>query len=139
MEEQEKKKLILLVSAVFILGSISGWGLFRLTSRSTSTENKTGEMAALISGQEIKVGKTYGQEGGVFKDEAEGMIIVNDEGGQGTHKLIREGGESQSAHLISSVLDLNLFIDHKVKVWGETFSSDEVGWLMDVGRVEVLQ
>lgn len=74
-----------------------------------------------------------------FKDEAEGTIEKNDEMdkySQGTHKLIRSGGESQTAYLTSSVLDLDEFVGKKVKVFGETFGSSQVGWLMDVGKVE---
>lgn len=74
-----------------------------------------------------------------FKDEAEGTIEKNDEldkYSQGTHKLIRAGGESQTAYLTSSVLDLDEFVGKKVKVFGETFGSSQVGWLMDVGKVE---
>src|SRR3990167_1516281 len=45
-----------------------------------------------------------------FRDEAEGTIEKNDDldkYAQGTHKLLRSGGESQTAYLTSSVLDLN--------------------------------
>ncbi|MCR4324981.1 MAG: hypothetical protein NUV69_04825 [Candidatus Curtissbacteria bacterium] len=75
-----------------------------------------------------------------FKDEAEGTVEKNDEldkYAQGTHKLIRPGGESQTAYLTSSVLDLDEYVGKKVKVFGETFGSSQVGWLMDVGKVEV--
>ena len=75
-----------------------------------------------------------------FRDEAEGTIEKNDDldkYAQGTHKLLRSGGESQTAYLTSSVLDLNEYVGKKVKVFGETFGSSQVGWLMDVGKVEV--
>lgn len=77
-----------------------------------------------------------------FRDEAEGTIEKNDEldkYAQGTHKLIRPGGEDQTAFLTSSVLDLDEFVGKKVKVFGETFGSSQVGWLMDVGKVEVIE
>lgn len=78
-----------------------------------------------------------------FRDKAEGLIEKNDisDGenfASGTHKLIR-GDESQTAYLTSSVLDLNEYTGKKVTVYGETFSSSQVGWLMDVGRVEVVE
>ncbi len=75
-----------------------------------------------------------------FRDQAEGVIQKNDKldkYAQGTHKLIRPGGESQTAYLTSSVLDLDQYLGKKVKVFGETFGSSQVGWLMDVGKVEV--
>lgn len=74
-----------------------------------------------------------------FRDEAEGSIEKNDEldkYSQGTHKLVRPGGESQTAYLTSTVLDLDQYVGKKVKVFGETFGSSQVGWLMDVGKVE---
>lgn len=78
-----------------------------------------------------------------FRDKAEGVIEKNDVSdgenfASGTHKLIR-GDESQTAYLTSSVLDLNEYTGKKVTVYGETFSSSQVGWLMDVGRVEVVE
>ena len=77
-----------------------------------------------------------------FKDEAEGIVEKNedfDEYAQGPWKLIRSGGESQAAYLTSSVMDLDEFVGKKVKVYGETFGSDQVSWLMDVGKVEVIE
>ena len=77
-----------------------------------------------------------------FKDEAEGIVEKNDDFekyAQGPWKLIRTGGESQTAYLTSSVMDLDEFIGKKVKVYGETFGSDQVSWLMDVGKVEVIE
>ena len=52
---------------------------------------------------------------------------------------MRPGGESQNVYLTSSVVDLDLFVDHKIRIWGETFSAQKAGWLMDVGRVEVIE
>ena len=77
-----------------------------------------------------------------FRDEAEGTVEKNedlDKYAQGTHKLLRPGGESQTAYLTSSVLDLDDYVGKKVKVFGETFGSSQVGWLMDVGKVEVIE
>lgn len=77
-----------------------------------------------------------------FKDEAEGTLEKNDDldkYAQGTHKLIRPGGEDQTAYLTSSVLDLDTYVGQKIKVYGETFGSSQVGWLMDVGKVEIVE
>jgi hypothetical protein len=41
--------------------------------------------------------------------------------------------------MTSSVIDLDPFIDHKVKIWGDTFAAQKANWLMDVGRVEVVE
>lgn len=73
-----------------------------------------------------------------FKDNAEGTLRVGGIDGEGAYHLERPGGESQNVYLTSSVIDLSLFIGKKVKVWGETFAAEKAGWLMDVGRLQVL-
>lgn len=76
----------------------------------------------------------------VTRDSAEGTIEKNDdyeETAQGQWKLIRAGGESQTAYLTSSYIDLDQFVGKKVKVFGETLGTDKVAWLMDVAKVEV--
>lgn len=57
---------------------------------------------------------------------------------EGSHKLLRTGGNSQTVYLTSSVTDLDKFNGMEVKVWGETQAGNKVGWLMDVGRVEIV-
>ncbi len=126
------------LALVIILGVVSGWGLALYRQKGKS---EPGQPIAEqpIKGQ-VRVGQTYGQQDGVFKDQAVGVLAKNDEkGSEGTHKLLREGGPSQTVYLTSSVLDLDQFVGHKIQVWGETFSSQKVAWLMDVGRVKVLQ
>ena len=59
--------------------------------------------------------------------------------GEGSHRILRPGGETQTVYLTSSVIDLSPFVDHKIKVWGETFAAQKANWLMDVGRVEVIE
>lgn len=98
---------------------------------------------ALPKGKVMKRGafkKVVGsKDTSIFKDQAVGIIEKGGVDGEGTHKLIREGGPSQTAYLTSSVLDLDQFVGKKVRVWGETFAAQKAGWLMDVGRVEVLE
>ena len=75
-----------------------------------------------------------------FPDNAEGKLQINDDTNitEGSHRLIRPGGISQTAYLTSSVVDLNQFTGKCVQVWGETFAAQKAGWLMDVGRVKLL-
>ncbi|MGB9707096.1 MAG: hypothetical protein ACPLXP_03430, partial [Microgenomates group bacterium] len=75
-----------------------------------------------------------------FRDYAFGRLKINDNGDipEGSHKLIRPGGPSQTAYLTSSVVDLNQFLEKCVEVWGETFAGQKAAWLMDVGRVKIL-
>jgi len=77
-----------------------------------------------------------------FSDEAQGVLEKNtelDKYAQGPWILNRPGGEDQRAYLTSTVLDLDEFIGKEVIVYGETFGSSQVGWLLDVGKVEVIE
>ena len=122
---------------IVALGIGTGWGLAKF--QSFRREEEGGVVSTLEEGERVEVGKTYGRADHVFKDTATGVLEKNGIEGEGTHRLIREGGESQTAYLTSSVLDLDLFVGHKVQVWGETFAAQKAGWLMDVGKVKVLE
>jgi hypothetical protein len=74
----------------------------------------------------------------VFSDSAEGTVEKGGYDGEGSHKLIREGGPSQTAYLVSSVVDLDQYVGKKVKVWGQTMAAKTVAWLMDVGKIELI-
>lgn len=88
----------------------------------------------------INTGKVAGvTDEKTFKDSASGTVEKGSMNGEGTHKLVREGGESQTAFLISSVVDLDQYIGKKVKVWGQTFAAEKASWLMDVGKIEIQQ
>lgn len=74
-----------------------------------------------------------------FRDSAEGTLEAGGVNGEGTHHLVRNGGPSQNVYLTSTVIDLESFIGKKVQVWGETISARKAGWLMDVGKVKVIE
>jgi len=126
-----KKKIGIGVTIV-ILGIVSGYLLTTITGKSNTTLSP-GKSGTVSSGKTVGSADTK-----TFPDSAEGQLEVGGINGEGTHKLIRPGGESQTVYLTSSVLDLNEFVGKKVKVWGQTYSAKKAGWLMDVGRVEVL-
>ncbi|MFH1705888.1 MAG: hypothetical protein ABH867_03220 [Patescibacteria group bacterium] len=126
---------------IVFFGVLSGWGLSKLGRKGTAEKDAGGVMVETVNGkvEKLEVGKVYGIEDGSFKDSAVGVIGSGGVNGEGTHRLNREGGESQTAYLTSSVLDLDSFVGHKVEVWGETFASQKAGWLLDVGRIKVLE
>lgn len=129
-------KFLPVIIAVVLIAAGIGTGLV-FSSRQKSANLKTSEVAGEDVPKEVK--ESFAQ---TFRDEAEGTVEKNDDldkYAQGTHKLIRPGGESQTAYLTSSVLDLDEYNGKKVKVFGETFGSSQVGWLMDVGKVEVIE
>jgi hypothetical protein len=74
-----------------------------------------------------------------FKDQAEGTLKEGGIDGEGNFHLERPGGVSQNVYLTSSTVDLSLYVEKKVRVYGQTFAGQKAGWLMDVGLVEVLE
>jgi len=75
----------------------------------------------------------------VFSSSAQGILEKGGLNGEGTHHLVRDGGPSQTAYLVSSVVDLDEFVGKKVEIWGETFKGQKAGWFMDVGLVKLLE
>ncbi|SRR5258706_1127090 len=140
MTEVTPTKQSPLVLAIFvgviILGLISGYFLSRKTlavsTNSSSSTNSSGNI------KQINKGDTYGStDTKTFKDTVDGIMKKGGIGDEGQYHLVRPGGDSQNVYLTSSTVDLSLFIDRKVKVWGQTQKAQKAGWLMDVGRVEV--
>lgn len=74
-----------------------------------------------------------------FPDTAEGILKEGGIKGEGTHHLERTGGESQNVYLTSTVIDLSSFKDKKVQIWGQTFAGRWTGWIMDVGKIKILE
>lgn len=72
-------------------------------------------------------------------DTAEGTLVEGGINGEGTHRLEREGGISQTVYLASTVVDMGSFVGKKVKVWGETQSTKKAGWFMDVIKIKVIE
>lgn len=136
-EKQKKpKKNVLLLIAVPVLLAGVGTGYF-LSRASGSGEVIKREIG---SGEPIEKGLTVGvADEKSFKDSAEGELEKGGMNGEGSHHLVRPGGESQSVYLTSSVVELNKFVGRKVKVWGQTFAAQKAGWLMDVGKLKVLE
>lgn len=97
-----------------------------------------GRVTGMVPGVEYKGKEVGSTDVKTFKDDATGVLEQGGLDGEGTHKLIREGGPSQTVYLTSSIIDLDQLVGKKVQVWGETFSAQKAGWLMDVGRVKVL-
>jgi len=138
------KRSIKIYIAISVIAVISGFWISRfLPTRvvdNKSMINSTNIQATKIEeGQEVKVGTTYGNLSKNFSDSAMGTVKAGGINGEGTHTLLREGGVTQNAALTSSVVDLDLFIDKKVEVKGETNDSAKAGWFMDVGSIKILE
>lgn len=133
-----------LVLLMMVLGAGTGYLAASMTTPQQGgvapTETVAGSEETTALEETVKVGQVIGaKEASDFKDSAEGIIVAGGLDGEGSHHLVRSGGKSQNVYLTSSVMDLKLLEGHKVKVSGETFKAQKAGWLMDVGRVEVLE
>ena len=135
LEKKPPKKLLLTVVLIAIVfGSLTGYFLTRPGSMLKE------EIKRDVEKEEIKAGVTVGiSDEKSFKDSAEGTLEAGGVDGEGSHHLVRPGGESQNVYLTSSVVDLEKFVGRKVKVWGQTFAAQKAGWLMDVGKLKVLE
>ncbi len=130
-----KKFFPILVILIIVVAGV-------MTGIITSSRGKNAQIAqkAVVAEDNLSPDqkKSFNQ---TFRDNAEGIIQKNDKlekYAQGSHLLIRPGGDDQTAFLTSTVLDLDQYIGKKVKIYGETFGSSQVGWLMDVGKVEAI-
>lgn len=127
------KKTIILFLIVIGVGIGTGY----ILSLTNQTISSTDSSESATSSQEVK--KSVGiKDKKTFKDHAEGTLREGGIEDEGQFHLVRHGGDSQNVYLTSTIVDLSQFIGKKVRVWGETFSAQKAGWLMDVGLVEVL-
>lgn len=132
-------KLFVILIAVAILGLGSGY-LFSRGGISKMDVSKEKSVGFSVGSSKIVKGTIVGSDDTeTFKDIAEGVLKGGGINGEGAYHLERPGGESQNVYLTSSLVDLSKFLNRKIKVWGETQKAKHAGWLMDVGRVELLE
>jgi len=116
------------IAVAVIIGAVFGFGFSRLNKKTTNSSSDKTKNTTQSAGIVDK--KT-------FKDSVEGILREGGIDGEGNFHIERPGGVSQNAYLTSSTVDLSVYIGKKIKVWGQTFSGQKAGWLMDVGLVEV--
>lgn len=138
MKKRSLTSTIITVVVTVFLGVATGYILNQRLPVGMLPGSSATPVAQVATG-EVKAGDVFGSANvESFKDSAAGLLIIGGLDGEGSHSLLREGGESQTVYLTSSVTDLNKFENMEVKVWGETFRGQKAGWLMDVGRIEVI-
>lgn len=126
----------LVFGAVFVVLAGMGVGYF------FSQQGKVGGITNKIEvapGAVVKENEAGLDDEKTFKDEATGVLKEGGIEGEGSHHLERDGGESQNVYLTSSVIDLDDFTEEKVTVWGETNKGQKAGWLMDVGKIRIIE
>ena len=134
--KKKSPKIVLYLIALVVVVSGVATGYLLSGGKGLTQE----EIKRDVSKEDIEVGITVGvADEKSFKDSAEGALEKGGADGEGSHHLVRPGGESQYVYLTSSIVDLNKFTGYEVKVWGETFAAQKAGWLMDVGKLKVLK
>lgn len=136
---------VAILVATLVVGGGTGWVIAFSTSPATSTT----EEQEVKSGEELAEGEVPKSAGlkdtETFRDKAEGTLyiggFVDEESGfrEGTHRLERPGGESQTVYLTSTTVDLGMYDGKEVSVLGKTNRPQRVGWLMDVGYIELIE
>lgn len=138
MNQKQKITVAVMGIVAIILGVSTGYGAFKLQARSGATDKDSPVATQQVAGDVINVGDVFGiKDDKTFPDRAQGYLEKGGLEGEGSHRLLREGGESQTVYLTSSITDLDKFVGMEVIVWGETFKGQKAGWLMDVGRVQI--
>ncbi len=132
-KDMTSKKILYPVIGIILAGILSGFLMHIYLSKGSSSSGNKMTDKVVSSGQSAGSSDTK-----TFKDSAVGQLESGGLNGEGTHRLNRPGGDNQTVYLTSSVLDLNKYVGRKVRVWGQTFSAKRAGWLMDVGKIEVL-
>lgn len=128
-------KIILFLILVIFLGIASGYFLSQNNNSlgSLNIGTKIGGLSSSTKGEVVGSDDLK-----TFKDTTEGLLKEGGIDGEGQFHLVRPGGDSQNVYLTSSIVDLSKFVGKKIKVWGQTYDAQKAGWLMDVGRIEVL-
>lgn len=140
--QKSPNNTVLLAVFIFLFAIAAGIGTgfgIKAMSKTGTTINKSDKTTASSKSEEAVAQSAGIKDEKTFKDEADGILREGGIEGEGAYHLERKGGESQTAYLTSTTVDLEPYIGKKVRVLGKTFSGEKAGWLMDVGYVEVLQ
>lgn len=129
------KSLFIFLIVAMVLGGMTG---FILSKRGNSGGNTL--TSGSVESSKITKGTVVGSNDiKTFKDTAVGKLDNGGINGEGQFHLVRPGGDSQNVYLVSSSVDLSKFTGRTIKVWGQTQTAQYAGWLMDVGRIEVME
>lgn len=127
-------KVLVLFGLVIVLGIFSGYVFSgKKVVPTTSNTTNSAQNGSVAKGTVVGSNDTD-----TFSDTAEGIVREGGIEGEGAFHLERPGGESQNVYMTSSIVDLSKFVGKKIKVWGQTQKAQYAGWLMDVGKIEVL-
>lgn len=141
-QTNNNKNAKIIIAIIVIFGITAGFWISRFWPTKTAvslSDLETNGTTTVTDTTSLKVGVLYGETDKSFTDSATGTIADGGLNGVGTHVLKRDGGDSQTAALTSSTVDLSLFVGKKVQITGQTNSSNKVAWLLDVGNIKILE
>ncbi len=132
-----KENVVVVVLSILVVGVgvLTGWLLSgsRLTpageERKLQVTSESASTNSLEEGQVVDSQK-YG--------EVEGVLVKGGIKGEGTHHIERDNNPARYVYLSSTVIDLDKYTGKKVKIWGETISSVNAPWLMDVVKIKTI-
>jgi hypothetical protein len=130
----KKNMSIGLISIAVVLAGIGTGYLLSGVGSKNSTTGTTSNNSLIATKNEAGIA-----DESKFSTTAEGTLEEGGIGGEGTYHLVRGSGPSQYAYLTSSVVDMGTFVGKKVQVWGDTVSGKKAGWLIDVGKIKVVE
>lgn len=129
------KNFFLFLVGAIVLGSLTG---YLLGKNGGTTTGNTAKITLNNAGSAARGTVIGSNDTTTFKDTVSGTLQSGGIDGEGQYHLVRPGGDSQNVYLTSSIVDLSQFVGKNIKVWGQTQTAKHAGWLMDVGRVEIL-
>lgn len=135
--EKQSTKLFPIIATVVVLFLGVGTGyVFAKKGAATTTSSQAGVQTtnSVASSTEAGINDTT-----AFPDSAQGTLVEGGILGEGTHHLDRGMGPAKDVYLTSTVINLQNFVGKKVEVQGQTISGKKAGWLMDVGKVKVIE
>lgn len=137
MSKKGKRIFTIISVAAILAGAATGIGAYRVYHQGSTAG--PGKKIEQVPDNSIKAGDVFGiEDEETFPNTAQGYLEAGGIDGEGSHRLLREGGPSQTVYLTSSITDLDKMVGMEVKVWGETYKGQKAGWLMDVGKVKVV-
>ena len=134
----QNNTVLLVVISLFVVLAGVGTGWF-LSGSARAEDSKTTQpnVQTNASGELMEAGL---KDESLFEEETpEGILTEGGIEGEGTHYLYRGLGPEKNVYLTSTVLDLQSFVGKKVMVWGNTIAAQNAPWLMDVGKIKVVE
>lgn len=136
-KHEVRNTVVMSLVALVVVGAglVTGWVL----SGNTIGKIGTGAGEKAAPGAKQTQSEAGLEDESTFRDDAEGKLVAGGIDGEGTHHLEVGSDKSHWVYLTSTVIDLSSFEGKNVHVWGETISARSAGWLMDVGKVKVVE